>query len=394
MTVVQGTVDTGFEAVRAAFEIAQANDEGAAQLCVYRHGRPVVDLWTGQDPISGKPWDATSLVVLMSVSKGLTATCVHMLVERGQLDLDAPVRDYWPEFAANGKATITVAEVLSHRAGLSSFDPEYGIGPTQLTDWPTCVAALESMTPLWQPGTAFYYHSLTLGYLAGELIRRVTGKSVGDFLAAEVAGPLGLDLWIGLPEREEHRVVPQFTRQTGPTADQVRAVLTQLGIDVEARLVRASLATLATKDEGIEMLNTREGHAAEVPSGNGIGNARSLARMFAATIGEVDGIRLLSSATVDRARQPQTLDLSSPPPLHVIPTTHTFAYTYEVPSVTRPMLGAGSFGNVGTGGRIAFAHPESGVAVGYTCTNMTGDNTAAPDPRWVPWTAALQEALT
>lgn len=312
MAVAEGFVGRGFEAVRDAFARAHGSDEGAAQLCVYRHGRVVADLWTGRDPVAGKGWDARSLVVLMSVSKGVTATCVHMLVERGRLELAAPVREYWPEFAAGGKADITVADVLSHRAGMSSFDPDAGITVSELTDWSACVAALESMTPLWQPGTAIYYHSLTWGYLAGELVRRVSGKSVGEFLDAEIARPLGLSLWIGLPESREHRVVPQFTHDRPLTPAAVEPVLARMGIDVGARLIRATLATLATRDDGIKMLNTREGHAAEVPSGNAIGNARSLARMYAATIGEVDGIRLLTPATVGPS--PATANRPARPP--------------------------------------------------------------------------------
>jgi CubicO group peptidase (beta-lactamase class C family) len=389
---VEGFVEHGFEGVRAGFALAHEDDEGAAQLCVYRGGRPVVDLCTGRDPESGKNWDADSLTVLMSVSKGMTATCVHMLADRGLLDLGAPVREYWPEFAAAGKADVTVADVLSHRAGLSSFDAESGIGAQELTDWSACTAALAAMTPLWEPGTAFYYHSLTWGYLAGELIRRITGRSVGAFLAAEIADPLGLSMWIGLPESEEHRVVPQFTRRHMPGAAEVSAMLSRMGVDTESRLVRATLATVAARDEGMALLNTRLGHAAEVPSGNGIGNARAVARMFAATIGEVDGIRLLRPEAVDRARQPQTDGLGQPSPLDVLPRGNYFAHGYEL---TRPaqLLGPGAFGQVGTGGRIGYAHPESGVAVGYTCTNMVGDDTGGPDPRWLPWSAALSEAL-
>ncbi|MFI5782553.1 serine hydrolase domain-containing protein [Nocardia sp. NPDC051570] len=388
---MEGFVERGFEAVRDAFAYAHDGDEGAAQLCIYRHGRTIVDLWTGQDAISGKSWDAESLVVLRSVSKGLTATCVHMLVERGQLELDAPIHDYWPEFAVGGKASITVADLLSHRAGLSSFDPESEIGAWDLLDWSACTTALVSMTPLWRPGTAFYYHPFTWGYLVGELIQRVTGKSVGDFLAAEIAEPLGLSLWIGLPECEEHRVVPGFTRKHLATPAEVEARLAGMGIDVGSRLVRATLATIATREEANEMLNTREGHAAEIPAANAIGNARSLARMYAAMIGEVDGIRLLTSAAVDRARQPQTDRLSHPAPLDVMPVATRFAYGYEI---TRPagLLGDGSFGQVGTGGRISFAYPESGVAVGYTCTNMVGDE-GVDDPRWLPWAEALRGAL-
>ncbi|MGW4244579.1 serine hydrolase [Nocardia sp. NPDC004722] len=233
---------------------------------------------------------------------------------------------------------------------------------------------------------------LTWGYLAGELIRRVSGKSVGEFFALEVAEPLGLSLWIGLPESQEYRVVPQFTRRHMPGPADVEAMLSGMGVDVGARLVRATLATVATRDEGLALLNTRAGHAAEVPSGNGIGNARSVARMFAATIGEIDGIRLLSAGAVQRARQPQTEGLTHPAPLNVMPRGNYFGHGYEL---TRPaqLLGEGAFGQVGSGGRIGCAHLESGVAVGYTCTNMIGDDTGGPDPRWLPWSSALREAL-
>ncbi|WP_028478844.1 serine hydrolase [Nocardia sp. CNY236] len=391
--MIEGFVERGFEAVRDGFARAHDDDEGASQLCVYRQGRVVVDLWTGQDPESGKTWGAESLTLLMSVSKGMTATCVHILVDRDLLDLDAPVREYWPEFATAGKADVTVGDVLSHRSGLSSFDVESGIGARELTNWTACVSALESMQPLWEPGTAFYYHSLTWGYLAGELIRRVSGRSVGEFLAAEIAEPLGLSLWIGLPEAQEYRVVPQFVRRQLPGAADVEAMLNRMGVDVDARLVRATLATVAARDEGLALLNTRAGHFAEVPSGNGIGNARSVARMFAATIGEIDGIRLLTPESVERARQPQTEGLGHPAPLDVMPRGNYFAHGYEL---TRPaqLLGNGAFGQVGTGGRIGMAHPESGVAVGYTCTNMVGDDTGGPDPRWQPWSDALRTALS
>ncbi|WP_338769481.1 serine hydrolase domain-containing protein [Nocardia vulneris] len=391
--VVEGFVERGYEDVRVAFGQAHEKDAGAAQLCVHRHGRVVVDLCTGHDPVSGKPWDAESLVVLMSASKGVTATCVHLLVERGQLDLDAPVREYWPEFAANGKTDVTVADLLTHRAGLCGFEPESGIRAADFTDWARCVSALETMAPLWQPGTAFYYHAITWGFLAGELVRRVSGKTVGDFLAAEIADPLGLSLWIGLPETEEPRVVPQFTRTPSPSAAEVSAVLARMGIDLESRLVRNLLETVATREDGIELLNTRAGHTAEVPAGNAIGNARALARMYAATIGAVDGIRLLTPATVERACRPGTDHLIHPAPIDLLPVTHRFANGYELPQSNNPMLGATSFGHVGTGGRIGFAHPASGTAVGYTCTDMTADVAVGPDPRWAPWLTALHQAL-
>ncbi|WP_218671447.1 serine hydrolase domain-containing protein [Microbispora sp. GKU 823] len=188
---------------------------GAAQLAVYQDGRLVVDLWAGGDPIGGRPVSGDSLGIVMSVSKGAVATCAHLLSQRGVLDLDAPVAHYWPEFSAGGKARIRVSDLLTHRAGLSGFNPfapEAPIGPDAYLDWGACVAALEAMSPLWEPGTAMMYHALTYGYLVGEVIRRATGRTVGAVLADLVAGPLGLDLWIGLPESEEHRFVPQFSR--------------------------------------------------------------------------------------------------------------------------------------------------------------------------------------
>jgi CubicO group peptidase (beta-lactamase class C family) len=211
MKKVDGTVEDGFETVRDAFAEAQWQDEGGAQLCVYRHGKRIVDLWTGRDKMNDRPYTADTISIIMSCGKGVTATCAHMLVERGLLDLDTPVAHYWPLFAANGKANIPVSYLLSHQAGLPNFPEDGGIVGNELLDWNRCVTALASMKPLWTPGTAFMYHSLTFGYLVGEVIRRITDKTVGQFFAEEVAGPLHLDLWIGLPEQEEHRVAPVFS---------------------------------------------------------------------------------------------------------------------------------------------------------------------------------------
>ncbi|HEX4247874.1 MAG TPA: serine hydrolase domain-containing protein [Pseudonocardia sp.] len=386
MTQVQGTVRPDFDGVRAAFEAGQRDDPGLGQLCVYLHGEPVVDLWTGE---------ADALSVVMSCSKGVTATCAHLLAQRGELDLDTPVAHYWPEFAAAGKAGITVSDLLSHRAGLSGFTPDSGVGGPEMLDWSACTKALAAMAPLWEPGTAMMYHSVTFGWLVGEVIRRVSGRSVGTFLADEIAGPLGLDLWIGLPAEHEPRVVPQ-TGQGAPTSpERVRAGLTALGIDLGDPLTRVLLYGNQTVDGVRDALNSRAGHAAEVPAANGIGNARSLARLYAAIIGEVDGVRLLDADTVAMARVPQTELLPAPAALAALPDAHPlkFGLGYELSRSGSPQFGPGSFGHSGAGGRLAFAHPESGLAVGYVCTNMSWDHTAGPDPRWLPWTAALHEAV-
>jgi CubicO group peptidase (beta-lactamase class C family) len=336
---VHGEVAAEFEAVRDAFAKAQASDPGAAQLAVHRHGQPVVDLWTGPEEFTGD-----SIGVLMSVGKGLTATCAHLLAQRGQLDHDRPVEAYWPEF---GKPEITVRHLLSHTAGLPAFPPE--IGYAELLDWDRCTAALAAMTPLWRPGTEVEYHAVTYGFLVGEVIRRITGRSVGAFLREAFAEPLGLDLWIGLPAGELGRFVPEFT-------------------------------TLPNPDPVVDVLNNPAVLAAELPAANAVGNARSLAKFYGTLING-----LLTDETIDRATVVQTDDL----PQGRFPLR--FALGYEAPREGSPLLGDSSFGHAGLGGRLAFADRASGLAVGYTCTNMSWEPDKGPDPRWTPWLSALRD---
>ncbi|MBL6613184.1 MAG: beta-lactamase family protein [Reyranella sp.] len=392
---VHGTTARGFETLRGAFAEGQKEDRGGAQLCIYRFGHKVVDLWTGADPVNNRPYTDMTIGVLMSCSKGAVATMAHMLAERGQLDLNAPVAQYWPEFAQAGKADVPVHMLLSHRVGLTSFEPESGIAYRELLDWKKCTAALAAMPPLWKPGTAYMYHAVTYGYLVGEVIRRVTGKTPGAFFHEEIAKPLGLQMWIGLPESEETRVAPHFNDRPSITLEQWKMMLGGLGIDTESRVARVMMHMLVSTDEAIAQFNSREGHAAEVPAGNAIGDAASLARMYAATIGTVDGVRLLKPETVENARTPQTDGLTGPVEFAALPNTdpQRLALGYELNRRTEPMLGDGSFGHAGAGGRMGFAHPESGVAVGYVCNNMLWDGIRGPDDRWVPWTKALRNAI-
>ncbi|MEW1891340.1 serine hydrolase domain-containing protein [Streptomyces sp. NPDC085659] len=384
--MVTGRVAPGWEPVRDAFVRGCADDPGAAQLAVHHHGRPVVDL------ASGPPdFGTDSVGVLMSVTKGLVAVCAHLLSERGALDLDAPVARYWPEFAAAGKAGTTVADLLTHRAGLPAFsaDPA-GCGLPGLFDREARLGALAAMRPVWEPGTACLYHALTYGHLVGEVVRRVSGRSVGAFFADEVAGPLGLDLWIGLPVEEEHRFARQFSVRPDPSPEQVAGFLAGLGLAPDAPLSTALRASQAEVAAAVRGLATREGRAAELPGAGGIGNARSLSRMYAALIGPVDGVRLLSPATLERAVAPRD-DVPPPPPLDGgDPAGRSrFGLGFELPRKGLPMLGEGAFGHAGAGGRLGMADPRSGLAVGYVCTAMAWEPAAGPDPRWTDWTEAV-----
>ncbi|MET9591969.1 serine hydrolase domain-containing protein [Streptomyces sp. NPDC006516] len=408
---VGGQVAPGWETVRDAFARGQADDPGSAQLAVHHHGQLVVDLASagtgpfgpepvdgaraGTGPVNPAPYGTESVGVLMSVTKGLVAVCAHLLSQRGVLALDAPVARYWPEFAAGGKEATTVADLLTHRAGLPSFAGDAaGVGLPGLLDWDSRVAELAARTPLWEPGSAFLYHALTYGHLVGELVRRVSGVSIGTFFAAEVAGPLGLDLYIGLPQEAEHRFVPQFSVRPEPTQEQISGFLAGLGLSPADPLSLALRATAAELASANEALTTRQGRAAELPGAGGIGNARSLSRLYAALVGPVDGERLLSPQTVERARTPCNEDLAPPPPLDGGDGSgrSRFGLGFELPRPGLPMLGEGSFGHAGAGGRLGMACPESGLAVAYVCTATSWEPAAGPDPRWADWTEAVMTA--
>jgi CubicO group peptidase (beta-lactamase class C family) len=391
---IGGTVEPGFETVRDAFAAAQGRDAGGAQLCVYRQGVKVVDLWGGRDRIGDRPFTEDSLVILMSASKGVTATLAHMLVERGLLELNAPVARYWPAFAQNGKGAITLAHLLTHSSGLVNFEGESDFVVADMSDWDKCVGLLERMAPLWEPGTAHAYHALTYGFLVGEVIARAMGKPFGEVFAEEIARPLGLELWFGLPAREEHRVAQHFLPGAPWDMEKLIARQKEQGVDFDNRLGRAMAAQSLRTFPDFDVLNTARAHAAAIPAGGAIGNAQALAKMYAATIGVVDGVRLLSDATRARACAPHRDGLMPPGDFAKLPGVAPVrpALGYALSSAVVPMLGPGSFGHPGAGGRLGYAHPQSGVAVGYVCNNMLWDS-MKPDPRWVGWTAALEDIV-
>ncbi len=349
MVTMGGSVEPGFEPVREAFAAAQEKDCGGAQLCVYRRGKKVVDIWGGRDREGDRPYTDDTLAVLMSCTKATVALLANMFVERGLLDLDAPVARYWPEFAAAGKAHVLVRHLLTHSAGLPGYGPEMNMASRDILDWNKATDALARMEPLWEPGHALFYHTVTFGYLLGEVLRRISGKSCGRLFEDEIAKPLGLELWIGLPQAQEHRVARHFQDAPTLTLEQWSAILAGLGIDPDTRLVQTLLGTLKSTEELILTdMNERAGHAVEIPAGNGIGNARSLARMYAAAIGEVDGVRLLSRPELNRARSCHTDGLRAPGDLGKLALGREPALRLLDCGMSS---GNGSFGHAGAGGR-------------------------------------------
>lgn len=286
---VHGVCKPGFEAVQERFaaNFAEGLERGAS-VSATLHGETVVDLWAGDADGAGRPWERDTIVNCWSVTKTMSAIVMLMLEDRGILDLDAPVADAWPEFAAQGKGTVTMAHVLGHTSPVPGFDPE--IAPEDLYDWDLCAANLAASAPWWETGTRSGYHALTQGYVEGEVVRRVTGKTIGQWFRDEVAVPLGADFHIGLPESEEGRVgemTPPGVR-LGGAGD----------LDPESLPYRILASCKVTGTEQ----NTRAWRAAEIPSAGGTGNARSVARVHAAIAngGTLDGIEILSPKGVDR----------------------------------------------------------------------------------------------
>jgi CubicO group peptidase (beta-lactamase class C family) len=390
---VGGYVARAYEGVREAFASAQAADVGGGQLCIYRHGEKVVDIWAGRDKVNDRPYTDETLTVIMSCTKGATAAVVHRLAERGLIDYEAPVANYWPEFAAGGKGDARVWQLMSHSVGLPGVDPDSGVTALDLLILDRHLPALEAMVPVWSPGASCHYHPITYGSLLDGLVRRVTGKSVSRLLAEEISGPLGLDFWIGLPIEEDHRVAPHFQLTPGLTAEQIAGLLTSVGIDIETRLAKVFLLSLQHTGELIEKMNNQATRAAQLPAGNGVTNAASLAKMYAAMIGEVDGVRLLKPETVERARTLRTGSMSPAGDLGKLqiglPTRYGLGY--QLAREDTEMMGPGSFGHDGAGGRAAFAHPESGVAAAYVANTMSSDFNV-PDPRWA-WMSELRKAV-
>jgi CubicO group peptidase (beta-lactamase class C family) len=349
--LVHGEAAPGFEGVCDAFaeNLASAGEVGAS-VCIYHRGAKVVDLWGGfADPAAGRPYGKEDCQVVFSTSKGLLAVCAHLLAQRGAIDLDAPVARYWPEFAAAGKESLPLRWVISHRAGL--------VGIERPVSWDDVLAgtpvleSLAAQAPLWEPGTAHGYHPLSAGFIFGEVVRRVTGSTVGRFFADEVAEPLGLQAWIGLPAEREGLVAPLFDFPPERPDEFFTGAKDE-----------GTIASKAFTNPTIEIdrFNEAATRQAEVPAANAIVDARSLARLYAACIGPIDGVRLLEEETMEDARAVQAEGQDM-----VLPQYTSYGSGFMLPMPWLRMAGPGSFGHDGLGGSLGFASPERELAFGY-----------------------------
>lgn len=367
--LVSGQVRPGFEEVAEAFQrnLTEGGEVGAAFAAVH-DGELVVDIWGGiADPATGRLWEADTLQLIYSGTKGLIAACLLILVDRGRIDLDAPVAAYWPEFAARGKGHITVADVMSHQARLpvvrTPLDPEDVLDPVRMA------ALIADQAPETDPRAEFTYHARTYGWMCAELIRRTDGRTAGTFFADEIARPLGLDLWIGLPAGHEDRVskvsyAPSFQ------ADHADDPPHPLSDDLAAWRTNPPLF-----GPGEIRWNTPRWHQAEFPSSNAIGTARSLARFYGclARGGEIDGVRILSEAAVTLGRQPRRRGRE---------TCWNAPMAYGIGFELQTELGkfgppADAFGHCGAGGSAHTAWPTQHIGASYTMNSLHAD----PDPR-------------
>ncbi|HYM15305.1 MAG TPA: serine hydrolase domain-containing protein [Dehalococcoidia bacterium] len=368
MTVVQGSVEPGFEALRDVFEGQfGAGLHIGAGVAVCHRGRLVADLWGGlADDDTGAPWTRDTMAVSFSTTKGLTAACLHVLADRGLVRYDDAVSKYWPGFATNGKGAITVYHLLTHQAGIPQV-PE-GVVLRDLLDWERMTTAVAGLTPLWEAGAATGYHALTFGWLVGEVVRRIDGRLPGTFFAEEIARPLGITgLHIGAPESAEPHIATLKSRFT-ITPEMQAATAQVMGPDA---LLGRALGTGLGDMNGL--LNTREGHAAQIPAANGVMSARDLARFYAClgAYGELGGVRILSEATVRRMSERQTYR----PDRVIMNIEIGWSLGYmnggapgwpQGPRVT-------SFGHAGFGGSLGFADPEIGMSFGLVLNALNLD---------------------
>jgi len=366
---IEGEFDPKFSGVADVFlENFEKREEVGATVCITLEGRTVVDLWGGRVAVDGAPWTRDTISIIFSATKGAMALCAHMAADRGQLDLDAPVKRYWPKFEQAGKEGALVTMMLDHSVGLPHLRTQVKNGG--FYDYDYMIDLLEREEPFWKPGFRNGYHGITLAWTIGEMVHRSTGKRLGRFFREEVARPLGLDFWIGLPQEHESRVAPMIYAQ----------------ITDEVRNSRIAQAAVNDKDSATHYfmfnmggfnVNSREAHAAEIGSANGISNARGLAGLYAplANSGELNGVRLVGPDTLQRmalcsvaTHEDATLR---------IPTRFSLGFMKAMDNRRLDnaahcslLIGEPAFGHVGAGGSLGFADPACRMSFGYTMNRM------------------------
>lgn len=386
ITEIHGACDSKFSRVREVFaEHFEKRMEIGAAVAVTIEGRPAVDLWAGYaDPERTRAWEQDTLVNVFSTTKGVTAICVHRLVDQGLLDIDRRVAHFWPEFAQGGKEEITVRHLLSHRAGLPAIRKP--LPPEAIFDWDTMTRAVAEQEPWWEPGTKHGYHARTYGWLLGEVVRRVTGRSLGTYFHDEIAGPLGLDFHIGLHDSHHDRTA--FITPVPPPPPGIEPNPLEIMLkEPESLTARAFLnpPTHLIPD----LANTPEWRRMELPSSNGHGTARAIARLYGALAcgGALDGVTVLSPESIERAR---TEHSRGPDEVLIVDTRFGLGFMMPVP---RAQMGPNdrAFGHLGLGGSLGFADPEANVGFGYVM-NLSG-STIRIDERPAALVEALYESL-
>lgn len=364
---IEGSCDPRFKRVKEVFADSFVSGiEVGAAVAATIDGKPVIDLWGGHaDKAKMRPWTRDTLVNVYSTTKGLAATCAHRLVDQGKLDLDAPVAKYWPEFAQAGKEKIPVNYLLSHRAGLPAVRKQLPMDA--YFNWTVMCAALAAHEPWWEPGAKHGYHAITFGYLIGEVIRRVTGKSPGTYLRDEIARPLELDMHIGVDASFDARIAELIGAPPPPPGkpDQIA----EMARDPESVTFKAIANPSPVVDPAL--VNSREWRAAEIPAANGHATARSLAALYGAlaTSGKLNGYRVLTPESIKRAHTEQ----ANGPDL-VLGVVSRWGLGF---ALTQPAVPIGpnprTFGHPGAGGSLGFADPDARLGFGYTMNQMGSD---------------------
>jgi len=362
---VQGHYDPAFKSVREVFEqnFAERGELGASVCLRDKSGRTLVDLWGGTHPDKRTLWTRDTLSIVFSCTKAATAFCAHLLIDRGLLDPDALVTKYWPEFEAHGKGKITVREILGHRSALPAL--RESVKPGGFLDFDYMTERLAKETPFWDPGTAHGYHMVTFGWTAGELVRRASGKSLGQFFKDEITKPYGVDFHIGLPAADFDRVSKLEAYKPGPD-DTLSAFIKAMFAD------QKGLQALAFGNNGGWFFDAPESWRAEIGGAGGISNARGLAAMFGSIFTKQP---LLSKSRIEALRIPVSEGLDK---TLCIPTRFGEGFMLSIDNRDLPgdghsaIIGDNAFGHVGMGGSIGFADTAAEFSFGYTMNKMGG----------------------